>query len=188
VAELTSFQREERYRASGRPQAVCLSPTVLYNQRTKKIFSSEHHQSIIDELFFGINLLITNTDKNSKMRSRFLNLLVLCLIQDQILGFSPVKLGPFIKPNSATLFAGTLIESGDLANKTTAVVIDKVTNVEDKKKVGKNTGKKSKALDKEENQALIPNHLIVDNEVVDDAQTILDIDMMKKAIQLAQSR
>jgi hypothetical protein len=99
-----------------------------------------------------------------------------------------VKLGPFIKPNSATLFAGTLIESGDLANKTTAVVIDKVTNVEDKKKVGKNTGKKSKALDKEENQALIPNHLIVDNEVVDDAQTILDIDMMKKAIQLAQSR
>jgi len=99
-----------------------------------------------------------------------------------------VKLGPFIKPNSATLFAGTLIESGDLANKTTAVVIDKVANVEDKKKVGKNTGKKSKALDKEENQALIPNHLIVDNEVVDDAQTILDIDMMKKAIQLAQSR
>jgi len=63
-----------------------------------------------------------------------------------------------------------------------------LTNVEDKKKVGKNTGKKSKALDKEENQALIPNHLIVDNEVVDDAQTILDIDMMKKAIQLAQSR
>jgi hypothetical protein len=98
-----------------------------------------------------------------------------------------VKLGPFIKPNSATLFAGTLIESGDLANKTTAVVIDKVANVEDKKKVGKKAGKKSKALEKEEDLAIVPDHLIVDDEVVD-AQTILDIDMMKKAIQLAQSR
>jgi len=113
--------------------------------------------------------------------------LVLFLLQDQIQGFAPAKFGAFVRPNSAKLFAGTLIGSGDLANKTTTVVDKVVANVEDKKKVGKKKAdKKGKTLDKDEDPVVISDDLIVKDDVLDE-QTILDIDMMKKAIQLAQS-
>ena len=122
------------------------------------------------------------------MQNRFLNLLVLFLLQDQIQGFAPAKFGAFVRPNSAKLFAGTLIGSGDLANKTTTVVDKVVANVEDKKKVGKKKAdKKGKTLDKDEDPVVISDDLIAKDDVLDE-QTILDIDMMKKAIQLAQSR
>jgi len=138
------------------------------------------------------------------MQHRFLNLLVLFLLQEHSQGFAPAaKFGVFVKhssSSSATLFAGagtTLIGSGDIANKTSSVV-DKVASATAGKKKDSKKKEDSKKEEKDESVTVavketkeeteIPaDDLIVEADEPDE-QTLLDIKMMKKAIKMAQSR
>lgn len=133
------------------------------------------------------------------MKYQFLNFLVLFLLQEQSHGFAPAaKFGVFNKPSrssSVTLLAGsTLTGSGD-TNKTASVVSGAASATASKKKESKKK-EDSKKEKKEESVTVAvketkeETEIPVDELIVEelDEQTLLDIKMMKKAIQMAQSR
>lgn len=134
------------------------------------------------------------------MRIRILNSLLLVLLQDAIDGFSPVRISSVSKANVHSriqvLYDGkksTLVESGDVANGTSDINGDDMNKSKEivdnflkdsKSKEIKNTDENAQILKEDEDE--VEDHEEVEDEAPNEQQ-IMDSNMMKKAIQQAQS-